>query len=105
MCKERMTWLRNDGLPLLPGLSRVYTQGPSGGGGGGGGVPSYSTDLESALRTELFQGYEVLQRPEKKVTVSVALNMLTINSLVSRSRHYGQNYSRVMKCYRDQKRK
>ena len=73
-------------MVLLTGLCVVCVQGQGGGGGsgsGGGGIPSYSTELESALRTELFQGYEVLQRPEKKVTVWVALNMLTINSLVS----------------------
>lgn len=74
--------IKSAGLILyvfLIGLSSVCTQGPS--GGGGGGIPSYSTDLESALRTSLFRGYEVLQRPEKTVVVSVALNMLTINSL------------------------
>lgn len=44
-------------------------------------IPSYSTDLESALRTELFTGYEVLQRPSETVNVRIALNLLTVNSL------------------------
>ncbi|XP_045178295.2 acetylcholine receptor subunit beta-like isoform X2 [Mercenaria mercenaria] len=47
----------------------------------GAGIPSYSKELESELRSNLFTGYEVLQRPEKTVSVSVGLNLVTINSL------------------------
>ena len=44
--------------------------------------PIYSTELESQLRTSLFTGYEVLQRPFQTVVVAVTLNLLNINSLV-----------------------
>ncbi|XP_052812696.1 acetylcholine receptor subunit beta-like isoform X1 [Mya arenaria] len=43
--------------------------------------PSYSTDLETELRTALFTGYEVLQRPAKQVPVTVSMNLITVNSL------------------------
>ncbi|WAR09727.1 ACHB-like protein [Mya arenaria] len=48
---------------------------------GVGIAPSYSTDLETALRTSLFTGYEVLQRPMEQVPVTVSMNLITINSL------------------------
>lgn len=49
----------------------------------GGNPPSYSTDLETQLRTNLYttQNYEVLQRPSQTVTTNMQLNLLTINSL------------------------
>lgn len=47
----------------------------------GAGPPSYSTDLETQLREELFTNYSVLQRPSEKVTVQLALNLFTVNSL------------------------
>ncbi|XP_053385791.1 acetylcholine receptor subunit beta-like [Mercenaria mercenaria] len=47
----------------------------------GSGIPPYSTDLETELRTRLFTGYEVLQRPNQTVSMSVGLNLVTINSL------------------------
>ncbi|OWF44873.1 acetylcholine receptor subunit beta-like [Mizuhopecten yessoensis] len=50
-------------------------------GAGVGTPPVYSTDLETSLRTELFTGYEVLQRPSKKVDVFVTFNVLTVNDL------------------------
>ncbi|XP_052058231.1 acetylcholine receptor subunit delta-like [Mytilus californianus] len=45
--------------------------------------PSYSISLESELRTELFttNEYEVLQRPEKNVVISISMTILTINDL------------------------
>ncbi|XP_052812727.1 acetylcholine receptor subunit beta-like isoform X2 [Mya arenaria] len=49
--------------------------------GVGGSAPSYSTDLETELRTALFTGYEVLQRPMEQVKVKVSLNLITVNSL------------------------
>jgi hypothetical protein len=44
--------------------------------------PTYSTGLEKALRSELFAGYSVLQRPTKRVNVYVELTLLTVNDLV-----------------------
>ncbi|KAK3093321.1 hypothetical protein FSP39_014069 [Pinctada imbricata] len=43
--------------------------------------PPYSTDLETSLRTELFTNYSVLQRPDARVNVKVALTLLTINDM------------------------
>ncbi|XP_048759708.1 neuronal acetylcholine receptor subunit alpha-3-like [Ostrea edulis] len=43
--------------------------------------PSYSPELESGLRSELFTGYSVLQRPTKRVEVYVELTLLTVNDL------------------------
>ncbi|XP_033733502.1 acetylcholine receptor subunit beta-like [Pecten maximus] len=48
---------------------------------GAASPPVYSKDLETSLRTELFTGYEVLQRPSKTVGVFVSLNVLTVNDL------------------------
>ncbi|XP_060071411.1 neuronal acetylcholine receptor subunit beta-3-like [Ylistrum balloti] len=42
---------------------------------------AYSTALESSLRTELFSGYERLQRPSKNVPVHVTFIVLTVNDL------------------------
>ncbi|XP_060571964.1 neuronal acetylcholine receptor subunit beta-2-like [Ruditapes philippinarum] len=44
-------------------------------------IPSYSKELETAVRTELFTDYEVLQRPDERTFVSIGLNLVTINSL------------------------
>ncbi|XP_061187048.1 uncharacterized protein LOC133195207 [Saccostrea echinata] len=44
--------------------------------------PTYSPALESQLRTEIFTGYSVLQRPTKQVHVKVELTLLTVNDLV-----------------------
>ncbi|WAR09725.1 ACHB-like protein, partial [Mya arenaria] len=49
--------------------------------GKGGSAPAYSTDLETELRTALFTGYEVLQRPSERVSVTVSMNLITVNSL------------------------
>ena len=45
--------------------------------------PPYSITLESDLRTELFTGYSILQRPSKSVEVFVKFVLLTVNDLVS----------------------
>ncbi|KAJ8308081.1 hypothetical protein KUTeg_012955 [Tegillarca granosa] len=50
-------------------------------GGGSITVPTYTPDLETTLRTELFTDYEVLQRPSKQVDVNVSLTVLTVNEL------------------------
>ncbi|KAL4217015.1 hypothetical protein ACF0H5_023471 [Mactra antiquata] len=46
-----------------------------------GMVQPYSTDLETTLRTTLFNGYEVFQRPSERVIVQISLNLITINGL------------------------
>ncbi|XP_078314818.1 acetylcholine receptor subunit beta-like [Crassostrea virginica] len=48
---------------------------------GGGSPPTYSRSLETALRTELFTGYSVLQRPEDRMRVKVSLTLLTVNDM------------------------
>ena len=50
---------------------------------GGGSPPTYSRSLETALRTELFTGYSVLQRPEDRMRVKVSLTLLTVNDMVT----------------------
>ena len=45
--------------------------------------PVYSRSLETNLRTELFNNYEVLQRPEELVVVRISLTILTVNDLVN----------------------
>ena len=42
----------------------------------------YSIDLESQLRSELFENYSTVQRPEKKVLIMADLTLLTINDMV-----------------------
>ncbi|KAL4217017.1 Neuronal acetylcholine receptor subunit [Mactra antiquata] len=46
------------------------------------GPKPYSKELETELRDYLFNGYQVMQRPQKKVTVRTALNLLSLNYLV-----------------------
>lgn len=54
-------------------------------GAGSPSPPSYSTSLETQLRTQLYTGYEVLQRPQQTVATNIQLNLLTINYLVIHS--------------------
>ncbi|XP_062610630.1 neuronal acetylcholine receptor subunit alpha-3-like [Saccostrea cucullata] len=91
--EEKMSWVR---------LSRLYTL--IGGGGGKPPPPSYSPALESQLRTEIFTGYSVLQRPTKQVLVRVELTLLTVNDLVwydprlswVSSRNLSQDYTNII---------
>ncbi|KAJ8308725.1 hypothetical protein KUTeg_013599, partial [Tegillarca granosa] len=62
--------------------SSVLIQGqPMASGGGSSSPPSYSTTLETTLRSSLYDGYSVLQRPSQRVTVKVSFNILTINDM------------------------
>lgn len=47
-----------------------------------GPPPIYSIELEESLRTELFTGYTVQQRPNQRVGVALMLTILTVNDLV-----------------------
>ncbi|KAK3092243.1 hypothetical protein FSP39_000208, partial [Pinctada imbricata] len=57
------------------------SKGQPGGGVGSRAPPTYSRDLETQLRDELFATYSELQRPEERVNVDLSLTLLTINDL------------------------
>lgn len=46
------------------------------------GKPAYSANLETFLRKELFNTYEVLQRPQNQMFISMSLTILTVNDMV-----------------------
>lgn len=69
-----------------PSTPAAGPSAPGGGKGPGKGrwfPPNYSTELETQLRESLFEGYSRDQRPDRKVLVTVSLNLMTINYLVS----------------------
>ncbi|CAC5401853.1 CHRND [Mytilus coruscus] len=43
--------------------------------------PTYSTNLETSLRDEIFDKYVVQQRPNETVFIMITLNILTVNNL------------------------
>ena len=80
----------------FPGVQTASCKpGPPGGGGGGGGgkppPPDYSTGLETELRELLFDNYSKYQRPQKRVQVRLALNLMSINYLVCICRSPNRN--------------
>jgi hypothetical protein len=69
---------------LFSGLWLLFDPVLSQKGGNPPPPPTYSTDLEVALREELFitNNYSALQRPSQTVYVKVSLTVLTVNDLV-----------------------
>ncbi|XP_052231622.1 acetylcholine receptor subunit beta-like isoform X1 [Dreissena polymorpha] len=62
-------------------LCLLFVGSASSGGGGTTEPENYSINLETRLRSMLFNGYEPLQRPSENIQVNISLNLITVNNL------------------------